>query len=364
MATLTDKLLIVPTLGLILSKVTYAAVTGPFRGSEGAPTYFEHVMNTLVRGLVTHMSTEQIQWISPSFIDAYKSWCTKQSLTPDIVDIPNTAPQTQGFWIGSKSTAKYTMVFYHGGGFMAPGSANHIDLLFRLVKWSNNNLAVFCVAYTLSPGAVYPTAIHQSVEGLRYILDLPGHSPETTLIGGDSAGGNLVLAVLSHISGHPHPQSDVVKSLNISTPLKGALAIAPWVSSDNKKYPSMDKFRDRDIVNTTCAMYWIEAYKGRGKNIADDEWICAATAPAEWWKDVKCEHMLVCAGEHEGLVDAVTAWAAKYKEGAGAGKIKYVVGVKETHDAPLNGLGEAKLDSLGEKSQEGAIRKWVKEELV
>lgn len=61
MATLTDKLLIVPTLGLILSKVTYAAVTGPFRGSEGAPTYFEHVMNTLVRGLVTHMSTEQIQ---------------------------------------------------------------------------------------------------------------------------------------------------------------------------------------------------------------------------------------------------------------------------------------------------------------
>jgi len=150
-------------------------------------------------------------------------------------------------------TAKYTMVFYHGGGFMAPGSPNHIDLLFRMVKWSNNNLAIFCVAYTLSPAGVYPTAIHQSVEGLRYILDLAGHAPGTTLIGGDSAGGNLVLAVISHISGHPHPQSDIVKPLNLSAPLKGALAIAPWTSSDNKKYPSMDAHRSRDIVNTTCA---------------------------------------------------------------------------------------------------------------
>jgi len=301
----------------------------------------------------------------PSFIDAYKSWCTKQSLTPDIVDIPNTNPQSQGFWIGSKSTAKYTMIFYHGGGFVVPGTDNHIDFLFRLIKWSNNSLAIFCVAYTLSPGAVYPTAIHQSVEGLRYILDLPGHSPETTLLGGDSAGGNLVLAVLSHISGHPHPQSDIVKPLNPSSPLKGALTIAPWTSSDGKKYPSMEKFRPRDIVNTTVAAYWIGTYKGQGKNIADDEWICAALAPPEWWKAVKCEHMLAVAGGHEGLVDAISDWVAKYKEGAGADKIKYVIGEREIHDAPVNATyGEAKLDELGEKTQEGAIRRWVKEKLV
>lgn len=247
---------------------------------------------------------------------------------------------------------------------MAPGSADHINLLFRLIKWSNNNLAVFCVAYTLSPGAVYPTAIAQSVEGLRYILDLPGHTPATTLLGGDSAGGNLVLAVLSHISGHPHPQSDIVKPLSISAPLKGAIAIAPWTSSDSSKYPSMNRFRNRDIVNTTCAQYWIEAYKGKGKNVADDEWICAALAPAEWWKDVKCEHMLAVAGEHEGLVDAISDWAAKYKEGAGADKIKYAIGVKEIHDSPLKGLGEATLNNLGEKTQEGAIRNWIRDKLV
>lgn len=74
--------------------------------------------------------------------------------------------------------------------------------------------------------------------------------------------------------------------------------------------------------------------------------------------------MLAAGGEQEGLIDAITDWAAKYKQGAGADKIKLVVGVREVHDAPLNSLGEAKLDELGEKSQEGAIRKWVREELV
>jgi len=61
MATITDKLLLFPTLGLVLGQTTLAAVTGPFRGSEGAPTYLEHVLNTLVRSLITNMSIEQIQ---------------------------------------------------------------------------------------------------------------------------------------------------------------------------------------------------------------------------------------------------------------------------------------------------------------
>jgi len=62
MATITDKLLVLPALGLVVGKTTLAAATGPFRGSEGAPTYLEHVLNTFVRGLLTHMSTEQIQY--------------------------------------------------------------------------------------------------------------------------------------------------------------------------------------------------------------------------------------------------------------------------------------------------------------
>jgi len=61
MTTLTDKLLVVPTLGLVLGKTAIAAATGPFRGSEGAPTYLEHVVNTFTRSLLMHISVAQVQ---------------------------------------------------------------------------------------------------------------------------------------------------------------------------------------------------------------------------------------------------------------------------------------------------------------
>lgn len=298
----------------------------------------------------------------PTFLSAYQTWCTKNKLTPDIVDIPGTNG-TKGFWIGSKTNAKYTLVYYHGGGFVLPGGDAHINMLFNFVKWSNNNLAVFCVAYTLSPQALYPVALGEAVEGLRYILDQPGHSASTTLLGGDSAGGNLVLAVLSHVSNHPHSNADKVKPFKLSEDLMGAIAIAPWTSSDISRFPSMTKYAARDIVNHTCANYWISAYKG-SKDVSDNEYICAVLAEADWWKGTKCKEMLVTAGEQEVLVDGITYWVGKYTETMGAEHIKYVIGKREIHDAPLFSLPEAQLEKLGEASQEGAIRLWIKQKLA
>ena len=111
----------------------------------------------------------------------------------------------------------------------------------------------------------------------------------------------------------------------------------------------------------TVVKYWIEAYKGRGKNIQDDEFICALLASPEWWKNTKCGPILVTAGEYEVLVDSITEWAEKFRKGAGSDKIKYVIGEKEVHDSPLVALGEARLNEIGERCQEGAIRSWVKQ---
>jgi len=255
------------------------------------------------------------------------------------------------------------MVYYHGGGFVLPGGAEHINMLLNFIKWSNNNLAIFCVCYTLSPEAVYPVALGQCVEALRYIVELAGHSPETTLLGGDSAGGNLAIAVLSHVSNHPHPQSDKVRALKLSASIKAAVLIAPWTSSDVSRYSSMTKYANRDLVNSTCANYWIATYKG-GKDVVDDEYVCATLASAEWWRDTKCEEMLVTAGEQETLVDAITHWVDNYKQDTGRDSIKYVIGKREVHDAPLYSLPESELIKLGDSAQEGAIRLWIKERLT
>lgn len=60
-ASLYDKVLVLPVAGLIVSKTIAAAVTGPFRGPDGAPTYGEHIINTMMRGVTTNMRIETAQ---------------------------------------------------------------------------------------------------------------------------------------------------------------------------------------------------------------------------------------------------------------------------------------------------------------
>ncbi|KIW10943.1 hypothetical protein PV08_10242 [Exophiala spinifera] len=360
-STVGDKVLLVPGLSYVFARSILALLGSPFRGSKGAPTVTEHVLQTAFRVMFTHFTTGQLQILLPSFEAVYIKFCTQKKLTPKIVDIPNTT--TRGFWLGDPDSATYVMVYFHGGGFVMPGLAQHIDLLSRFVQWSGGKLAVFCNAYTLAPEGVYPLQLAESVEALRYVLSLPNRTPDTTMIGGDSAGGNLVCAVLSHISAHPHPRSDVVKPFDLAGKLQGALMIAPWASSDASKFKSMTEFAKRDIVNPGCANYWIDAYKGRGKNIKDDEYIVAEQAPPSWWSGVKVSSVLMTAGDQEALRDAIVSLANKIKQGVGSDVVKLVVGKNEIHDAPLTPLAENELEKRGDQSQEGAIRLWLKERL-
>lgn len=241
-----------------------------------------------------------------------------------------------------------------------PGTGPHLDMIMKFVQWSNNKLAVFCVAYTLAPEAVYPTQLGQSVEALRYVLSLPGRSPSKVLLGGDSAGGNLVVAVLSHVSGHPHPQSNIVKPLELSEKLFGGVAIAPWTSSDDSRFASMRQFENRDIVGPVPAHYWINCYKGHKGAIADDEYIVPELATSSWWSNAKISSLLIVAGEHEGLRDSIVSWCEKFRTGAANVDFKFVLGKHEVHDAPLQGKSENKLAGKEEECQEAAIRGWVK----
>lgn len=297
----------------------------------------------------------------PSWLPAYEAECKKHNKVPDVAKIPNT--NATGFWVGNKETATYTMVWYHSGGFVVPGGPALNDLTKNIIQWSDNKLAIFCVAYTLVPHAHYPVQIGEAVEALRYVLASPGASPQRTIIAGDSAGGNLVLAVLSHISGHAHPQSNIVRPLEVSGNLFGAIALAPWCSSDAERFPSARRFGHRDLVTEDIAKYWIKAYKNNNA-IKDDNFIVPELAKPEWWKTAKVSSFLALAGEHEVLRDSILSWAQHFQEGAPDVDFKLVVGKKEFHCAPLISKGEKALIGNEEVYQEAAIRHWVKSRLA
>ncbi|KAJ9622220.1 hypothetical protein H2204_011568 [Knufia peltigerae] len=360
-STVSDKVLLIPGLSYVFARSILALVGSPLRGTKGAPTVSDHVLRAAFRTMFTHLTTGQLQILLPPFTTIYTKFCSQKNLTPRSVDIPNT--KTKGFWLGDPDSATYVMAYFHGGGFVMPGLPQHLEFLSRVVQWSNGKLAVFCNAYTLAPEGLYPLQIAECVEALRYVLSLPNRTPDTTMVGGDSAGGNLVCCVLSHISNNPHPRPDVVKPFDLAGKLHGALMIAPWVSSDASQFKSMTEFAKRDVVNTECANYWIDVYKGRGKGIQDDEYTVPEQAPPSWWSGVKVSSVLITVGDEEVLRDGITSFASKFKEGVGSDVLKLVVGKREIHDAPLYPLPDSELDKLGDTCQEGAIKMWLKEKL-
>lgn len=232
-------------------------------------------------------------------------------------------------WIGDYKTAKYVCVYYHGrvynpdialpdgeahvllgGGFSLDADDTYIQYWNSVqddLKTSNLPVAFLFLEYTLVPHATYPTQIIQAVEALQYVLTDLKRPASEVLLGGDSAGGNMCLAVLSHLM-HPSPELPELKLVD-GDKLKAIVLVAPWVSF-NLDWPSEERNRYKDIVSSYAGGKWSNDYMA-GK--AASPYSEALLAPADWWKDSKVEQMLCVCGADEILVDAISKWVEKYK---------------------------------------------------
>ena len=191
-----------------------------------------------------------------------------------------------------------------------PGQPDYLKYLQGIldsVTATDKDLSIFMPAYTLAPQAIFAAQLAQGVDTLRYVIEKTNHSSSNILLSGDSAGGNMAPAVLSHIS-HPHSS---VPALELSEPLKGVLLISPWTSS-SLDYPSVKFNKYKDVIPEEAASYWMNAYKG-GASVPVDPYLEAATAPESWWDGAKTRDMIVLAGQEEILLDAIEESVNKYK---------------------------------------------------
>ncbi|KAL4958756.1 putative 6-hexanolactone hydrolase [Aspergillus stella-maris] len=308
--------------------VLYSVITGAFRGKSGAKDFSTHVAHAVVRKAVTRLSIRQLQSQSPSTFSTYETWANSQGIKPEVVKLNHGA---EGLWIGNKN-AKNVVVYYHGGGFILPAVPGHFTFLSSLIAELNKNghdVAIFFLSYTLSPPTAYPTQLRQAIEALRYILNTDqgtGRSPSDVIVGGDSAGGNLALSTLLHLT-HPRPEID---PLDIKGELAGVFGFAPWVSFslDGK---SMSENAYKDLVPAKGLKIWSEAYLGERKE--GDAWSEPARAPTEWWNGVKAKRVLILAGGDEILLSAVQEFTERFK--TVVPQTTYIVGYGDTHISPV-----------------------------
>jgi len=85
------------------------------------------------------------------------------------------------------------LLYFHGGGFIGCSPATHraITVAFALRGWQ-----VFVPDYRLAPEHPYPAALDDAVAVWRELVEQYGN--ERLVVAGDSAGGNLSLALMLH----------------------------------------------------------------------------------------------------------------------------------------------------------------------
>jgi acetyl esterase/lipase len=104
----------------------------------------------------------------------------------------------RGSWFTSKKLAsektepRVTVLYFHGGGYsFYPQAYDHFIALITLSAKSRT----FALDYRLSPEHRFPAQLEDALSAYRWLLE-QDVDPARLIIAGDSAGGNLTLALL------------------------------------------------------------------------------------------------------------------------------------------------------------------------
>ncbi|KAJ5772762.1 Alpha/beta hydrolase fold-3 [Penicillium paradoxum] len=337
---LQEKLDLLPAVASIIAAAFYALLTGIRRTERQATTLSLHTGYALFRQATARLSPSQMQYILPSSHKIYELYLKKTGGRPESVELGDGA---LGHWLGDRN-ADNVLIWFHGGGFGLPAHMGYWKFYAQLVrdlKASGKSVAVFGITYTLAPIATYPTQLRQAVSSVRYILSQPNRDPASIFLGGDSAGGNLVGGVLSHLA-HPHPE---IKPLLLSANLGGAVMIAPWTLLDTT-FPGMEVYHGGDIITTAVAGPWATAYIGPSKR---DYYTDLSNAPMGWFTKFPVNSMLITAGGNEIMLPLIQDFATKVK--AGFENVELFIGHRECHVAPFSNmeLGDATKTEQGKR---------------
>jgi monoterpene epsilon-lactone hydrolase len=110
------------------------------------------------------------------------------------IDITRVAKKKfKGNWFTGKSGENdVTLLYFHGGGysFYPRPYENVISLITAAAK-----SRTFALEYSLTPEHRFPAQLYEALSAYRWLLDI-GTEPQNLVVAGDSAGGNLTLALL------------------------------------------------------------------------------------------------------------------------------------------------------------------------
>ena len=147
-------------------------------------------------------------------------------------------------WFQSEAASRSVLMYAHGGGYVFGSTRTHAAFLARLAVATERSVLAF--DYRLAPRHPCPAAIDDAL-AVYEALVVAGH--RDIIVGGDSAGGGIALAM-------------TVEARRRSWPLPCALVlVSPWVDL-TLRHPSIDANVRTDWGTRDELEIWARAYAG------------------------------------------------------------------------------------------------------
>lgn len=152
-----------------------------------------------------------------------------------------------GEWVGVNRAhmKKYVVLHCHGGGYSTGSCLYARTLTSKLAE--STSMDVFCFDYRLAPENPYPAALEDAMKVWNYLM-LFGYGARDVILTGDSAGGNLALAL-----------SLKLKEEGRLMP-RGLVLMSPWtdLTSSGESFESkeaLDPVLDKSYIDRMVSAY-------------------------------------------------------------------------------------------------------------
>jgi acetyl esterase/lipase len=267
--------------------------------------------------------------VAPTTIPGY--WIDKANINTDIG-----APPRPG------EKVAYSL---HGGAYIRLSASPHdapANVGRALLEQCTDVGRVFALEYRLSkhepdePANPFPAALLDGLAGYVYLTDVVGFSPENIVVVGDSAGGNLALALVRYLV----ENHGVIQEL--PSPPGALLLLSPWVDPCDVAAPPGSRANANialDFLGSPecpLALYARRAFLGPLVHSPDgrfNRYVAPGCADARMGH-VSFEgfpRTMIVAGEAEILVDQINTLVRLMQRDLGD-KVRYYEGHDAVHD--------------------------------
>lgn len=288
-------------------------------------------------------------WIDgvPHLITAeLKVWTTLSNVEP--IRIP-------GYWLGKKGVShipdspvrpgEKVFIFFHGGGYTVEcahpdgGTANIPRALIELDPHIPRALAVeyrLSSTHPLPDRHPFPTALLDALAGYNYLVNVVGYSPHDIIAAGDSAGGNLALALVRYLT-----ESVSATEVSLPGPPGGLLLFSPWTDLSNSHDTPGSSFltNTMDFLDdggegsfvSYCKQAFLGPY-GLGMASCNRYISPACMHPSVQARFKGFPRTFITAGDAERLLDQIRTLRNRMATDMGADKVTYYEATDAIHD--------------------------------